>query len=111
MRAGCHSGADLFQMSLHGGGVAPGHDEAGALALCRADGAEDVGRNRALVVRRPRTRAASGPSPGQFVLLPDTGLVLEPDLDLDACTDPLLDCRQFGGEVFLNASTASAFWA
>jgi hypothetical protein len=48
-------------------------------------------------------RTAFGPPTGQLVLLPETSLVLEPDLDLDTGSDPLLDRRQFGGEVFLGA--------
>ena len=111
MRTRRDRGADLLEMSLHGACIAPGHDKAGALAFCRANGAEDVGRDRALVVGRSGTRAAPGPSARQLVLLPDTRLVLEPDLDLNTCTDLLLDSRQFGGEVFLNFSIASASWA
>lgn len=49
-----------------------------------------------------------GPSTGQLVLLPDAGLILEPDLDLDTRADLFLDRRQFGGEVFLKFSIASA---
>jgi hypothetical protein len=41
MGAGRDGAGDLVEMGLHGVGVAPRHDEAGALALCRADGAED----------------------------------------------------------------------
>jgi hypothetical protein len=103
-----HRGADLLEMSLHGGGIAPGHDQAGAFAFGRANGTEDIGRDCALVVGSPGARAASGPSAGQLVLLSDTGLILEPDLDLDTRADLFLDRRQFGGEVFLKFSIASA---
>jgi hypothetical protein len=100
--------ADLLKVILHCGGITPGHDKGGALALRRANGAEDIGRDRALVVGSPGTRAALGPSTGQLVLLTDAGLILEPDLDLDTRADLFLDRRQFGGEVFLKFSIASA---
>lgn len=53
-RVGCwiNSATDLLQMRVHGAGVAVWHDETGALALCRAGGAEDVGPLCALIVRR-----------------------------------------------------------
>ena len=111
VRAGCHSAADLLKMGLHGRGIAPGHHQARALALGRADGAEDISRDRALVVWSARTRATFGPSAGQLVLLSDARFVLEPDLYFDARSDLCLDRRQFGGEVFLNAAIASASWA
>jgi hypothetical protein len=53
-----------------------------------------------------------GPAPGDLVLLPDAGLIAEPDLDLAG-----IDARrardrvQTGGEAFLKASTAPAAWA
>ena len=106
-----HGCADLLKVSLQGGCVAPGHYQPRALAPRWADSAEDVGRDRALVVGRPWTRAAPGPSPGQLVLLPDAGFILEPNFDLDVRADPLLDRYEFGGEVFLNVSIASASWA
>lgn len=103
--------ADLFKMSLHGRCIAPRHDESGTFALHRTDGAEDVGRDRALIVRRPWARTAFGPSAGQLVLLPDASFILEPDFNLDAGSDLFPDRGQLGGEVFLNVSIASAFWA
>ena len=84
MRTAWASGATAAlisrEMRLHRRGVAERHDEAGALALGRADRAEDVGPGGALVVRRPRPGAAPGPAAGDLVLLPDPGLVLEPEL-------------------------------
>ena len=60
--------------------VLQGQDEGGALALGRADGAEDVGRGGALIAGRGGARAAAGPSAGDLVLLSDPGFILEPDL-------------------------------
>jgi hypothetical protein len=62
--AGRDRGSDFEEVARHSLGVAPGHDEAGTLALGRADGAEDVGPLRALVVGRPRPGAAPRPSHG-----------------------------------------------
>ena len=47
MGAGRHGLGGLLQVQGHGLGCAAGEDEAGRLALGRADGAEDVGRLRA----------------------------------------------------------------
>jgi hypothetical protein len=111
MGAGRDRSADLVKMLLHGRGIAPGHDQAGAFAFRRADGAEDISRDGALVVRCAGTRAAPGPTAGQLVLLPDAGLILEPELDLDTGSALVLDGRQRGGKVFLNACIATASWA
>ncbi len=54
---------------MHGLGVAVGQDEAGADATLRADGAEDLGRFRALVLGRRRSAAAWRPAPGELGLL------------------------------------------
>ena len=52
MRAGVYCEADLGEMRTHRMRVGPGHDKACAFAFLRADGAEDIGRGRALVMRR-----------------------------------------------------------
>ena len=83
------------------------HDQPGALALRRADGAEYVGPLRALVVRRPGAGAAPCPAAGDLVLLADASFVLEPDLYGLAPSALGADLRQEGGEVFLKASMAS----
>ena len=57
------------------------------------------------------TGAALGPPAGDLVLLPDAGLVLEPDLYVLAARLLGCDRRQLGGEVFLKAAMASASWA
>ena len=72
-------GRDFVEMPLHGLGVASGQDEAGADATLRADGAEDVGRFRALVLGRRRSAAAWRPAPGELGLLADPGFILPPD--------------------------------
>lgn len=52
MGAGFDGEGDLFEMSVECLRVGVGHDETGGLALVRADGAEDVGRDRSLVLGR-----------------------------------------------------------
>ena len=97
-------------MRLHGLGVAERHDEAGALALGRADRPEEIGPGGALVVRRPWPGPAPRPSPGQLVLLADPGLVLPPELyALAGMRAP--NFRQALRETFLKASAASGSWA
>src|SRR5260370_28085351 len=102
---------DFRQMQCHGGGVAEGQDEARAGSPCWANGAEDVGRARPLIVRRRWPRPAPCPSPCDLVLLPDPGFVLEPDFYRLARPLPLRDLCQVDGELFLNPSSASVFWA
>src|SRR4051795_6799218 len=75
-----HRLGDFFQMQRHRGGVATRQDKTGAGSSCRADGTEDVGRTRPLIVRCRGSSPAPRPSPGDLVLLADPGLVLEPDL-------------------------------
>ncbi len=109
MGAGIDASADLGEMRLHRLGVAIGHDQTGTFGLCGTDGTKDIGPFGTLVVRRPRPRAALGPSAGEFVLLTYTGLVLPPQLNFDAFREPRPDLSQLGGEVFLNASSAISF--
>jgi hypothetical protein len=111
MGAGRDQDADLLEVGLHRRRVAAGHDQTGRLGFFGTDGAEDIGGLGALIVRRTRPRAASGPAPGQPVLLADTGLVLEPDLDFGAGAEALFDPAQLSGEVFLNATIAAGSWA
>ena len=109
MGAGCDLGGDLLEVPLHGPGVAARQHQGGAGAACRADGAEDVDRLGALVVRGAGPGAAASPAPGDLVLLADPGLVLEPDLYGRARWELAADLRQRGREVFLNASIAGPF--
>jgi hypothetical protein len=111
MSAALNYKADLMKMRLHGRRIAIGHDEAGAFAFRRADGAENVSPLRALIVRSTRAGSALGPAAGYLVLLANAGFVLKPDLDLCAGCKPLLDRRQLGGEVFLKSAIASVSWA
>ncbi len=92
--------ADHGEMLLHRVGIAVGHDEAGALALCRTDGAEDVGPLGALIVRCPRARATLGPSAGELVRLTYSGFVLPPQLNLEVFCELRADLSQPGGGAF-----------
>ena len=100
---------DLVEVHLHGFGVAAGQDQAGTLAVLRTNGAEDIGRLRALVVRRARPCAAPRPAPREAVLLADPRLVLPPYLYRGAGRQARRDLRQLGREAFLKASSAYAF--
>src|SRR5216684_359395 len=109
--ARCDGARDFGQMQRHRGGVAARQDEAGGSPLGRANGAEDVGRAGALIVRRRGPGAAPRPSPGDLVLLADPSLVLKPDFYRLARRVALGDLIEALGEVFLNAARASASWA
>ena len=101
----------LGEMQVHRRDVAEGQDQTRGLAFGRTDGAEDVGRLGALIMRGRRPRAAPGPTPGDLVLLADPGLVGEPDLYALARRLAGGNLRQAGGEVFLKATAASGFCA
>ena len=79
--AGSHGPGDFGQVQSHRLGGAAGQDQAGALALLWADGAEDIGRAGAPVVRGCGAAAAPGPAPGELVHLANPGLVprVEPE--------------------------------
>ena len=99
-------------MQVQGVGVAERQYEAGRLALLRADCPEDVGRFGPLIVRCRGSRSPLRPSPRDLVLLPDPGLVLEPDLYWCAAREGRFDDVQLGGKApFLKASIASGSWA
>ena len=103
---------DLDEMQVHRLGIAGGQDQGSALALLRADGAEDVGRGGALIAGSARACAALGPSARDLVLLADARLVLEPNLyGLDIDRLFVRDFVQARGEVFLKSSIAPAAWA
>jgi len=108
MGSGRHRSGDLDQMQSHGGGIAAWQNKAGGDPLGRADGPEDVGRARPLIVRCRGARPALGPSPGDLVLLSNPGLVLKPHLYRLARRVALGDLVEAGGEVFLNAASVAA---
>jgi hypothetical protein len=94
-------------MKLHGLGVAGGQHEGGTGSALRAYRAEQIGRLGALIVAGAGTRALSGPTIGELVLLTDPHLVLEPHLYWCVRREFCADFRHTLGEVFLNASMAS----
>ena len=114
MAAGFDFVRDGRQVPGHGVGVAPGHDQRRTLALLRADGAEDIGRRRALVLRCGGPGAARSPAPGQLVLLANAGLVAEPNLKPGGVDGFLTRNRvQTGCEALLKRSiapSACAWW-
>jgi hypothetical protein len=71
---------DFVQVQGHALGGAAGQNQARALAVSRADRAEDVSRLGSLIFRRCGAGAAFGPAPRDLVLLPDPGLIGKPDL-------------------------------
>src|SRR5829696_8335872 len=108
----CHRHRDLGQMQVHRRDVAAGQDKGRALAVLGADGAEDIGRGGALIVRRRGSRAAPGPAPGDLVLLADPGLVGKPHLYRGRID--LLVARELvhnRGEALLKSSMAPSAWA
>lgn len=109
--ARCHGLTDLGEVEVHGGGVAGRQNEPCPLALMRTDGAEDVSRAGALIMRRRGARSALCPPPGDLVLLTDPGFILEPDLYPNARALLARDLLQESGEVFLNVSASPIFWA
>ena len=103
----CDRLGDFDQMQVHRVGIAEGQDQSRALALFRADGAEDIGRCGSLIPRSARASAALGPPAGDLVLLADTSLVLEPNFYL-ADVDRFFarDFIQARWELFLKVSMA-----
>jgi len=88
-------------MLVHGVDTDNRHDQGGAGAACRADGAEQIGPSEPPVAPDARARAALGPDAGQRALLANAGFILKPDFDRPA-GKLLRDCgaRQLS-EVFL----------
>src|ERR1700704_3092732 len=99
--------ADFGQVLVHGVDADCRHDQGGAGAARRADGAEQVGPSKPPVAADPRTRAAFGPDAGQRALLADPRFILKPDFNRPA-GKLRRDCGACQlGEVFLKASCAS----
>ena len=95
-------------MEGHGFAIAARQHQTRALAFLGTDGAEDIGRAGALIARCTWPGAAFGPSASDLVLLPDAGLILEPNLYVLALGLLGGNLCQQGGELFLNATTALA---
>src|SRR6185503_20941118 len=104
MGTGRNLASDRVEMQLHGLAVADRQHKCCAGAVLGTDRAEQVGRLRALIVRRARTRALLGPAIGELVLLTHPHLILEPHLYGCAGRELLTDFRHMSREVFLNAS-------
>lgn len=108
VRAGRDRKRDFLQMKRHGFTVAGGEYEPGAFSFGRADGAENIGRTRPLVVRRRRPCPAFRPSAGDLVFLPDPSFVLKPNL-YRLARSLFCGCLLHEGEkVFLKATAASS---
>src|SRR6202790_4115549 len=99
---------DFREVQVHRFAIAGGQDQCHALALFRADGAEDIGRCASLIPRSARASATTpGPPAGDLVLLADTSLALEPNFYL-ADVDRFFarDFIQARWELFLKSSIA-----
>ena len=107
MGGGCDRFGDLHKMQVHRLAVAGRQDQGRALALVRADRAEDVGGSSPLVARRAGASAALRPAARDFVLLADAGFIGEPDF-YRVAVDALRarDRFQTRGETFLKFSIA-----
>jgi hypothetical protein len=68
--------ANFGEMFVHGLDADRRHDQRGAGAARRADGAEQVGPGEPPVAPDARTRAALGPDAGQRALLANAGFIL-----------------------------------
>src|SRR6516162_1700543 len=102
-------GCDLIEVKLHSFGVASRQHEGGAGSAVGADRTEQIGRLGPLIVGGTGARAFHGPAVGQLVLLTHPHLILEPDFYRCVGCELRTDFRHTLGEVFLNASMASAF--
>jgi hypothetical protein len=108
----CDRLGDFCEVQVHRFGIAEGQDQSRALALFRADGAEDIGRCGSLIPRSARASAALGPPAGDLVLLADASLVLEPNFYLaDVDCFFARDFIQARWELFLKSSMAPSAWA
>ena len=95
-------------MQVHTLGIGGRGDDRRADRAGRADGAEDVGAVVTVVAYHRRARAELRPDIGVPTLLPDSGLVLEPDLDRCRRGAAEQGCFQQRAEVFLKASCAAS---
>jgi hypothetical protein len=103
---------DLDEVQIHRLGIASGQNEGSALSLLRTDCTEDIGGGGTLVTGCVRTGAAFGPPTGDFVLLADACLILEPNLycrNVDGFF--ARDFFQTCGKAFLKSSITPSGWA
>ena len=102
-----HRASDRVDVLLHGAGVGPWRGDGSALALCRANGAEEKRVLVALIGGLARSGSAPRPLPYDAVLLADARLVLEPQLYRRAVRNVLQMCVERVREVFLKAAMIS----
>ena len=100
MSARVDLGGDFIEMPLPGLGVAAGQDQSSADTARGTDGAEDIGRFRALVLERHWPASAWCPAPRELGFLADPGLILPPKLYVDICREPGADIFQLAAKVF-----------
>ena len=91
-------------MPLHRLGGDSRQHKASALSVHRTDGAEEIGILIALIRRQTWPGALLCPDLRATVLLADTGLVLEPHLNLPAFRQMAYVSFEYASEVFLKAS-------
>src|SRR5512134_2469464 len=82
--------------------VAAGQDEGGADAAIGTDGAEDVSRLGALIVRRRGAGSLLGPAAGDLVLLSDPRFILPPQFYVGSGRQGGPHLCQRGGKVLWN---------
>lgn len=100
-------GGDFGEVAVHAFAVAARQNDGRALALFRADRAVDIGRRGPLVFWRAWPSAATGPAPGNPVLLANPRFILPPQLYGRSGREARADLRYLGCEVFLKAEMAS----
>ena len=81
MCACCNMAGDFFEMQLHGFGVSMRQSKCRTCAAGRTNGPKQIGVGIALIRWLARSRSTLGPLPHDAVLLADTRLILEPDLN------------------------------
>ena len=98
----------FFEMQLHGLGVSLRQGKSRACAASRANGTKQIGVGIALICGLARSRSSPGPLSHDAVLLADTRLILEPDLNSRCNGNALQMGLQRVSEVFLKAAIVSA---
>jgi hypothetical protein len=101
----------LLMAPLHRSGIAARQHQGGCDASRRTDGAEDIGRLSALVMRDTCPAAAFGPAPSDLVLQADPGFVLGAHFYTSILRERGTDHLQLAREAFLKTRIASSFCA